>query len=169
MNIILIGFMGCGKTSLGLRLAKKLGYQFCDTDQMIEKELGRSISDIFETEGEEYFRLLETATIEKLIGILDNSVLSVGGGLPIRQGNGDLLKKLGHVIYLKTSKEIIIKRLAGDKTRPLLAGDNKDEKITNLFKLREPIYEKVSNYIVTTDNRTFEDLMSDIILVVNKH
>lgn len=167
MNIILIGFMGCGKSSLGIRLAKKLGYEFCDTDQMIEKESGKTIRTIFETEGEEYFRNLETATISNLIGNMNNSVLSVGGGLPIRNGNGDLLKQLGHVIYLKTSKETILKRLSGDKTRPLLSGDNKEEKVEDLLHLREPIYEMAAENIVITDNKSFDDMISDIIKLVN--
>jgi shikimate kinase len=166
-NIILIGFMGCGKTSVGLKLAKKLRYNFCDTDQMIEKECKRSISNIFATEGEEYFRNLETASIKKLIGVLRHSVISVGGGLPIREGNGELLRELGHVIYLKTTKETIIKRLKGDTTRPLLAGDDVDLKLNNLFTYRSPIYESVSHNIIETDKKNIDHIINNIINIVN--
>lgn len=166
-NIILIGFMGCGKTSVGLKLAKKLQYTFCDTDQMIEKESKRSISNIFATDGEEYFRELETAYIKTLIGVSRHSVISVGGGLPIREGNGELLRELGHVIYLKTTKEVIKKRLRGDTTRPLLADNDVDIKLDNLLTYRSPIYESVAHSIIETDHKNIDHIIDDIIRIVN--
>ena len=143
-NIILIGFMGCGKTSVGGRLAKKLHFAFFDTDQLIEEESKRSIRNIFAREGEEYFRELETATIINLYGKLNQSVLSVGGGLPITEGNGALLRRLGQVIYLKSSNETTRKRLIGDTTRPLLVEADTDDKLGNLLEFRTPIYESVA-------------------------
>lgn len=161
-NIILIGFMGSGKTSVGKQLAKKLKYTFCDTDQIIEKECKMSISNIFATEGEEYFRKLETYTIESLIGKLEASVLSVGGGLPMSEGNPELLRRLGYVVYLKASKETILKRLSGDTTRPLLAGSNASEKVDNLLKVRAPIYEAAAHIQVVTDDKMPEEIIKEI-------
>jgi len=166
-NIILIGFMGCGKTSVGQQLAKKLSFTFFDTDQMIEEESKRSISNIFATEGEEYFRKLETTTIKNLYGKLSHSVLSVGGGLPIREGNAELLRRLGHVVYLKASKVTIKKRLVGDTKRPLLTGDDVDNKVENLLMIRTPIYESTAHSIVETDDRFLEDIIEDIQNIVN--
>jgi shikimate kinase len=153
---------GSGKTSVGLQLAYKLNFTFCDTDQMIEKEQNKSISTIFENEGEEYFRELETVLIENLYGRLHQSVLSVGGGLPIREGNTERLKRLGKVVYLKATKETILKRLSGDNTRPLLAGDNPGQKIEDLLQSRAPIYETAADIIINTDERTFHDIIEEI-------
>ncbi len=161
-NIILIGFMGSGKTSVGVQLARNLGYTFCDTDQLIEKESGRSIRNIFAEDGEEYFRKLETSLIKDLYGSLDRSVLSVGGGLPIREGNAELLKRLGQVVYLKATKETILKRLKGDTTRPLLAGENAAQKVEDLLKFREPVYESAAHHNVITDGRSFQEIMKEI-------
>ena len=99
-NIVLIGFMGCGKSSVGKKLAEKMDYCFCDVDRVIERDNKKSISEIFETKGEEYFRELETKTVKKLINTVSNCIISVGGGLPIKNGNGELLKKLGTVVFL---------------------------------------------------------------------
>jgi shikimate kinase len=161
-NIILIGFMGSGKTSVGVKLANRLGYTFCDTDRIIENECNRSISNIFATDGEEYFRKLETSVIKELYGKLEHSVLSVGGGLPITEGNAELLKRLGQVVYLKTSKETILKRLNGDTTRPLLAGDDAGHKVEELLKFREPIYKTAAHHNIITDGKSFEEIMQEI-------
>lgn len=163
-NIILIGFMGCGKTSVGMKLAKKLAFHFSDTDQIIEENSKRTISSIFAAEGEEFFRELETKTINEFIGNLEDTVLSVGGGLPIQAGNAELLRQLGHVVYLKTSKETIINRLSGDTTRPLLSGDNAESKMDTLLNFRTPIYEAAAHITVTTDGRTFADIIDEIIM-----
>lgn len=162
-NIILIGFMGSGKTSVGKQLAKKLQYTFCDTDELIEKENKTSIRNIFSTYGEEYFRKLETSTIGELYGNMTRTVLSTGGGLPITEGNDQLLKRLGHVIYLKASQETLMKRLQGDTSRPLLAGENVEERVRNLLKQRTTIYEKTAHFSVTTDNKKFYEIIDEII------
>ncbi|WMJ88712.1 shikimate kinase [Anaerocolumna sp. MB42-C2] len=161
-NLILIGFMGCGKTSVGLQLAKQLNFKFCDTDQIIEEKAKDTINHIFESKGEEYFRQLETETIKELKGRLKATVLSVGGGLPIQTGNEKLIRDLGQVIYLKTSKDTILKRLSGDTTRPLLAGDQ-EKRIETLLSFRAPIYEAAAHLTVTTDGRMFGDIIDEII------
>ena len=166
-NIILIGFMGSGKTSVGKQLAKKLQYAFCDTDELIEKRNKSSIRNIFADYGEEYFRKLETAVVNELYGNMTRTVLSTGGGLPITEGNDRLLRRLGYVIYLKTSKETILKRLQGDASRPLLAGENAEEKVYNLLQQRTPIYEKASHFTVTTDHKKFYEIIDEIIKLCN--
>ncbi len=158
-NIILIGFMGSGKTSVGERLAKRLSYQFCDTDHMLEQNAGDTINHIFSTRGEEYFRNMETNLLKELLPKLSDTVLSTGGGLPLRDDNVRLLKELGYVIYLNASKETTIRRLRGDTTRPLLQGDGFEQRVERLLKLRTPIYEKAAHKIVATDGRSFEEII----------
>ncbi len=162
-NIVLIGFMGCGKTSVGMQLAKKLAFQFADTDQIIEENCKRTITSIFAEEGEAFFRKLETDTIKEFIGKLSNTVLSVGGGLPIQPCNAELLRQLGQVVYLQTSGETIIKRLSGDTTRPLLSGDHTEEKIDALLKARSPVYERAAHITVITDGRKLSGIINEII------
>lgn len=161
-NIILIGFMGSGKTTVGKELAKALNFTFCDTDDMIEKETGELIKDIFAKKGEAYFRNLESKLINDLTGKVNHIVLSVGGGLPIQPGNAIALKKLGTVIYLSTSKESIKKRLAGDKTRPLLQGPDASIKLTKLYNDRTPIYKEVSHLEIITDDKSVQQIVMEI-------
>lgn len=157
-NIILIGFMGAGKTTLGIGLAKELNLPFTDTDQLIEKEQKRAISDIFANEGEAYFRGLETQQLKKLIETAAG-VISVGGGLPVQEVNHPLLKALGTTIYLKAKKETLVKRLRGSTGRPLLQGGSLEEKISGLMQAREAIYEQVADITIETDGRTPEEVI----------
>lgn len=161
-NIILIGFMGSGKTSVGQFLANKLGYEFKDTDKMIEEEQKCTVQSIFATKGEKYFRHLETETIKNLNDKLNNTILSTGGGLPITEGNGVLLRQLGQVIFLRTKKDTIRKRLAGDNTRPLLAGSDQEEKMEALLNQRTPVYETVAHRIIDTDNKSLDEIAKEI-------
>lgn len=160
-NIILIGFMGSGKTSVGMELAEKLKYQFCDTDQVIEKTSKKSISDIFAENGEDYFRKLETNTIKSFIGNITGTVLSVGGGLPIREGNAEILRELGQVVYLQTELDIILKRLSGDSSRPLFKVDS--NKIEKLYQTRIPKYEAAADIIISTDHKSLEEIVNEIV------
>lgn len=150
-NIILIGFMGSGKTSVGRRLAKKSGMEFLDTDWEIEKEQQCKISEIFNKQGEAAFRDMETDLLKRLLNRQNNAVISVGGGLPVQEQNQEYLKKLGTVIYLKASEESLWNRLKNDTTRPLLQGGNGREKIHKLMEQREAIYEKTADRIIETD------------------
>lgn len=162
-NIVLIGFMGSGKTTVGKALAKELDYQFVDTDEYIETQAQKSISDIFATQGEEYFRTLETDTIGKLRDTLNGCVLSTGGGLPLREVNADILKQTGFVVYLRIQKETVEKRLQGDTTRPLLQGGQVSEKIEKLLTYRDPIYEYGAHMVLDVDEKKIEELVEDIV------
>lgn len=161
-NIVLIGFMGCGKTTVGMQLASKLGYDFIDTDKLIVDKYERNISDIFIKEGEAYFRHLETKIIEELCVSTSNSIISVGGGLPITAGNGDILRRLGRVIFLTISKESVMLRLRNDRDRPLLAGDCPDKKVEELLRLRQPIYKAIAHDIITVDDKNVDCIVDEI-------
>lgn len=161
-NIVLIGFMGAGKTTLGEVLAKKLRVPFVDTDQLIEQEQQRAISCIFEEEGEAAFRKMETETLRKLSDG-KKCVISVGGGLPVQPQNHELLKQLGITVYLKAQKETLVKRLQGDTTRPLLQGGDLLEKIETLMNQREDVYEQVADLILQTDNKQLEEVLEELI------
>jgi len=167
-NIILIGYMGSGKTSVGERLAKMLSYQFRDADQMLERKAGDTINHIFAVHGEEYFRNMETELLKELVGTLENTILSTGGGMPLREENAKLLKELGYVVYLKASKETTIQRLKGDTTRPLLQGDDLEKKVERMLEVRTPIYERAAHIIITTDGRSLDELANEIMECYSK-
>ena len=131
-NIVLIGFMGSGKTTIGKALEEKTDMAFVDTDELIEAYEGCKISNIFADKGETYFRRLENETLKNLLASTDNKVISTGGGIVINQANIPLLKQLGKVFYLRIKPETVVERLEGDKTRPLLMGENKLVKIEQL-------------------------------------
>lgn len=166
-SIVLIGFMGSGKTTLGKWIAREHGYTFLDTDDMIEEEQQRSINDIFAKEGEEYFRDLETDMIRSLADRDDKVVISVGGGLPVREVNRELMRHVGKVVYLRTTVEELEKRLKGDTKRPLLAGGNVREKIISLMDKREALYLDAADIVVDTTGKRFEQIY-DIIKPVEE-
>ena len=161
-NIVLIGFMGCGKTSVGGKLSRAFQYQFLDTDQLLEEEFGCSISEFFAREGESAFRVRETELLRRLAGELTGTVLSTGGGMPLRAENAALLKQIGTVIYLKTSCRTTVERLRGDTTRPLLAGDNTEQKVEKLLAERMPLYTAAADYVIETDDRSFYEIIHEI-------
>ena len=166
-NIILTGFMGCGKTTVGIRLSYRLRRAMEDTDKLIEKEEGRTISEIFRTDGESFFRELETECLKKLIRTAKNMIISVGGGLPVREENRVLLKKLGTVIYLRASAETIYERTKHDTSRPLLQGDDPQGKIRTLLAAREKIYEDAADIVIDVDKKDFDTILDEIVEAVD--
>jgi len=150
--------MGSGKTTVGSRLAELLTYQFKDSDQMIEKKCGDTINHIFAVHGEEYFRNQETDLLKGIAPVLNHTVLSAGGGLPLREQNAQLIKELGYVVFLKTSLQTTISRLMGDSSRPLLQGENLEKKLEQMLEIRTPIYEKAAQKIITTDGRSINEI-----------
>ena len=164
-NIVLMGFMGAGKTTIGKKLAKALEYEFVDTDEWIEKEQDRKISDIFAEDGEAVFRDMETDLLKRLQNREEKFVLSIGGGMPVREENRALLRNLGIVIYLKTSKEEIIRRVSGDKNRPLLQGGDLEEKVTSLMNAREQIYVETAHVEVITDGKAPSKVVENIMSI----
>lgn len=167
-NIILIGFMGSGKSTVGIKLSYRLRHAMEDTDKLIEKEEGRTISEIFATDGEAYFRNLETECLKKLIQTANQKIISVGGGLPIREENHALLKKLGTVVYLRAKAETIYERVKHDTSRPLLQGDDPKGKIQTLMAQRAEIYEKASDIIIDVDDKDFDTIIDEIVRAVSE-
>lgn len=151
-NIILIGYMGCGKTTVGKNLARITGYTFTDTDEMIEKQQGRTISDIFATDGEEAFREMETKLLEQLIREKNTQlVISTGGGMPLREKNRTLLAEIGTIIYLQTKPKTVYERIKDDTKRPLLQCEDPLVRIQEMLAVRGPIYENTTKNIIQVD------------------
>lgn len=161
-NLILIGFMGAGKTSVGEAYAQAKDMPLLDTDQMIEAEAGMSISDIFATCGEPAFRRTETAVLEKLLREADAAVISVGGGLPLLEANRVLLKQLGTVVFLRVQPDTVLQRLEGDTTRPLLQGEDVARRVYDLMEYRNPLYESAAHRIVDVDGKTLEAIVAEL-------
>lgn len=161
-NVILIGFMGCGKTTVGLKLSYRLRRSVIDTDKEIEREEKRAISDIFAEDGEAYFRDRETACIKKLLENTSEQIISVGGGLPLREENRKLLHELGQVFYLRAEGETIYERLKDDATRPLLQGDDPQTKIRTLLQEREPYYRAAADVVIAVDGKSFQEILDEI-------
>ncbi|CRZ33669.1 shikimate kinase [Herbinix hemicellulosilytica] len=162
-NIILIGFMGSGKTSVGKILSEKLNYDFKDTDEMIETLEDTTINNIFRLHGEEFFRDLETTLLLSLKDTMRNTVLSTGGGMPVRESNRKILKEMGQVVFLRASADSILKRLSGDTTRPLLKNKNPKETAERLLAQRTPYYEEAADVIIDTDNKAIDDIVGEIL------
>ena len=150
-NIILIGPMGSGKTSIGKMLAKMLGLDFYDCDHELERTTGASVNLIFDVEGEAGFRLRERQMLQKLCA--KNGVLvATGGGVVCNADNRQTLRSRGFVVYLKTSVGKQLKRLSQDKSRPLLQAEDKTERLVNLAKVRNPLYDETADLVFNTRN-----------------
>lgn len=167
-NIVLIGFMGCGKTTIGTRLGFGLKLECLDTDKLLEKKAGTTISDIFATQGEAIFRQMETDLLQELIVKKGICIYSVGGGTPVKEENRSLLKKLGKVVYLKVKPETVFERLKGDTTRPLLQCEDPLAKIKELMSARAEAYESSADVVVEVDEKSADDIISEIILELRK-
>ncbi len=166
-NIILEGFMGSGKSTVSEILSDKLELELIDTDEAIEEAEGRKISEIFEQDGEEAFRDMETELMEMVISEhMRETVISLGGGLPVREKNRELLKRAGKVVYLRTSPETVYDRLKGDETRPLLKSEDPLARIKELQDKRGQIYEDAADIIVDTDGKSPEEVADEIIAAI---
>ena len=148
-NIILVGLMGAGKSTIGRSLAKKLNKEFFDSDRVIEERTGVDIATIFEIEGEQGFRDREAQVIEELCQ-MENIVLATGGGGVLREENRKNMKKFGHVVYLCTTAELLYSRIRYDKSRPLMQTENPLDTLKTLLQGRESYYREVSDLIITT-------------------
>ncbi len=162
-NIILIGYMGCGKTSLGKKLSYKERIALLDTDKMIEQKQGMTVSEIFDEKGEGAFRMMETECLKEIMGYSEKYVISVGGGLPVKEENRELLKELGSVVYLRAKPDTIYERLKNDTSRPLLRGDDPKGKIESMIKQRDPVYEMAADCIVDVDEKGYEVITGEIL------
>ncbi len=160
MILALIGFMGTGKSSVGLELAKRLNYQYIDIDHEIEKGTGLTISEIFSKDGEAYFRKLESDLLKEL-SKSDNLVLSTGGGIVLSSQNRELLQEKTIPILLQASVEEIFNRVKDDSERPLLSVADPLEKIKQLFKKRNKFYNEF-DIKVNTDRLEIDEVVDMI-------
>ena len=168
MNIVLTGFMGTGKTAIGKKLAQKLHMQYIDTDTMIEQDTEMSISKIFKKFGEERFRELETKAV-KCVEMLNDFVISTGGGVVLKEENMEALEKNGIVVCLSASVDVILKRTSKTKDRPLLLGYNDDKKrIKKLLEYRKPFYKR-ARFIVDTSVIDTDTVVQKIIGFVREY
>jgi len=167
-TIILIGFMGSGKTSVGLRLSYKLRRPVEDTDKLIERREGCTVSEIFAAKGEEYFRKKETELLRELVEKRRQGIFSVGGGTPLRPENRKLLKELGTVVYLRVRPETVYERLKWDNTRPLLQCDDPLGRIRELLEGRREMYEACADIIVDVDELDVDEIQAVVMKEVNK-
>ena len=160
-NIALIGFMGTGKTSVGRLVAEQLHFEYLDTDEVIQTNTGRSITDIFTKDGEPAFRALE----QKVVGELasrTNTVIATGGGLPVNPENLASLKTHALVVSLWSSPEKIWERVRHQSHRPLLHDENPQAKIRELLAAREPFY-KMADVLLNTDLRSVREVAQQVV------
>ncbi len=162
-NIVLVGFMGTGKTSVGMKLAEALGMNFIDTDDIIEEDCHKSISDIFAHEGEEYFRDLESAVVDKVCK-LSGYVIATGGGIVKREINIKKLKSTGMMFCLSASPEVILQRTSGYNHRPLLQVEDPISHIRKLLNEREQFY-ACADYTIDTSNIDIDQVVEKIISI----
>lgn len=161
-HIILIGFMGVGKSSISHELARLASRTEVDTDQWIEEKEGRAISDIFAKEGETFFRDLETDMIDEL-GDMKPAIVSCGGGMALRELNVRKLQAIGKVVLLTAKPETIFERVRYNTNRPLLKDNMNVEYINNLMEKRKPYYEHAATVTVTTDGKMITDIAKEIL------
>jgi shikimate kinase len=162
-NIILVGPMGSGKTTIGRRLAEKLKVDFYDADHEIIDKTGVSIDHIFDVEGEEGFRIRESKVLKELCN-RSNIVLATGGGAVILEENRLIIKKTQSVIYLLSSVDQILRRTAKSKIRPLLENStNRRKTISNIIDSRDSLYREVATIIINTNGKKLNEVIKEIL------
>ncbi|MDR9402328.1 MAG: shikimate kinase [Halothece sp. Uz-M2-17] len=145
LNVYLIGMMGVGKTAVGKAVAERLNYRFFDTDELVTKVQGEAITDIFSQQGEDYFRDLETKVLQEL-STYGRSVIATGGGIILKKNNWSFLQQ-GLVVWLDAEIDLIMKRLANDRSRPLLKTENPKQTLTDLLSQRRSQYAQADLHI----------------------
>ena len=160
-NIFLIGFMGCGKSTMARLLAKELNLELVEMDESIEKEENRSINEIFATDGETYFRDLESKLV---IRIADEGgrIVSCGGGAILREENVQNMKRNGSVIYLCATPETIYDRVHTSTNRPLLNGNMNVEYIAELMAKRIPKYQSAADQTIIVDGKKKDEVLEEL-------
>lgn len=161
-NIIFVGLPASGKTTIGKKIAKKLNYEFLDTDLEIERITGKKIIDLFKKEGELRFRSEETHALKRIknLGLnLGPLVIATGGGIILKEENREILKKLGIIVYLKADVDTITERVSRNKNRPLLKNGNIKENLKNFLDEREGLYLDLADIIIDTGINNFEDII----------
>jgi shikimate kinase len=161
-TIVMIGFMGSGKTAVGRLVARALGREFVDTDTLVERSARMDIAEIFRREGEESFRRREIGAIDFAISA-PGRVVAVGGGAVLSAENRTALKQAGFLIYLRATPETLAARLAGTTDRPLLNTSDRVGRIRDLLVARGPIYETAGDVAIDTDRLTLDQTASEVL------
>ncbi len=160
-NIVLVGFMGSGKSTVGRMLARRLGFRFLDTDKLVEERERASIPEIFESHGEAYFRERETSALDFLRGKMRH-ILSTGGGIVTVPGNIPLLRALGFVVLLTAHPDEIYRRVSRNSSRPLLQVEDPRRRVLDLMAVRQPLYESAAHFQVDSTRLRHEDVVAKI-------
>lgn len=160
-NIMLIGFMGTGKSTVASCLSREYGMEIVEMDELITKRAGMSISDIFAQYGEEYFRDLETNLVLELQS-QSNQVVSCGGGVVLRERNVEEMKKGGSIVLLTAEPETILDRVKDDDNRPLLRGNKNVAFISDMMEKRRPRYEAAADVVIHTDRKEVQEICREI-------
>lgn len=166
VNLYLVGFMGTGKTTVSRILAARLGHRWVDSDHEIERLQGRTMTEIFATEGETNFRQMERDFIERGHSA-ERTVVACGGGLVIQDGMLAALQKRGVVVCLHATVETILRRTAGNRSRPLLNVEDPEKRIRDLYAIRDPIYRR-SGSVILTDNRPQIEIVQHVMRVYRR-
>jgi len=166
-NVVLVGFMGSGKSSVGRLVARTLNGRFVDTDRLVVDRAGREITEIFATDGEGYFRQEEGRALRSLLGG-SRLVVATGGGIVTVPENVTALKALGFVVWLTASEQIIWERVSRNKKRPLLHTENPRETVRALLEKRNPLYEAAADLKVETTLLTHAEVAERICEAVKK-
>lgn len=167
-NLVLVGPMGAGKSSIGLSLAERFGLRLADIDHEIESRAGASVNRIFESEGEAGFRERERAALAELLRG-EGLVLATGGGAVLDAGNRALLRQRGFVVHLHASVEQQLQRLAHDRTRPLLARGDREQVLHDLARVREPLYSQVAHLRFDTDGYSEAEAAEELAQLLEIH
>ena len=166
-NLFLIGFMGCGKSTMARLLADELPMELIEMDETIEREEHRSINEIFATDGEQHFRNLESALIER-IADTGNAIVSCGGGAILREENVVNMKKNGKIVYLSATPETIYERVRYSTNRPLLNGNMNIAYIGELMSKRVDKYENAADDILCVDGKSMDEILEEIKKIMQK-
>lgn len=166
MIVSLIGYRGCGKSSVGPLLAARLGCACIDSDDEIERYAGRSIREIFDTDGEAGFRQLETRVLRELVQ-QSMAVIATGGGAVLAEANRRLLKQAGPVVWLQASADTLAARILGDQLsgqrRPSLTGQPTEQEVADVLNIRLPLYQQAATLVVDTESATPSEITDRII------
>ena len=172
MNIVLIGYRGTGKTSVGVALSKRLGKAFCDTDDYIERKVKRPISDMVAREGWAFFREKEKEAIRE-VSQFEDWVIAAGGGAVLDAENVENFKKDGVVILLEATTQTILERMRYDKKteqqRPSLTGKDPYKEIEEVLEIRRPIYQMAMDFSVDTTSKSIDKVLDEIIQKLEKY
>ena len=162
-HIVLVGMMGAGKSSVGRALARKLGRELLDSDEMIEARTGRTVREIWAADGEPAFRELETEVLSEAVAASEPSIIAAAGGVVLSEDNRAVLKGAGaHVVWLLADVELLLERVKAGMHRPLLDEDTEGT-LRKMYEQRCDLYQEVADAIVSVDNRSINDVAGAVL------